>query len=471
MRANITILVMLIITLLYQNQSFSQDSIFATPTYTLTATNISLVDPNTYEWDVYLLHTNPNATIFIYGAAQYFFNFNTSIFLPGDSLRYSIVSSDLPSQYRPVNASISGNILRLASNLPTVPDDSPVISSVAPGTKVLRLRLKNFTRPFQPNTFGLAWRSALPNPYTQIAAFSGVDNTTLINVSTPSTHFVNSYISPTLISPSHNSINNYTSINFIWNKTINTTFYHLQISPDSLFNSYFFNDSTLTDTSKYINGFSVNTKYFWRVGKKDTLGNKYFTSIWNFRTLTATVIKLNLTVLSEGKYNNTFNLLSQKDSMTAFLRNSVAPYNIIDSAKGLIDTLNFTGLFSFYNSPSGTYYIAIKNKQCLETWSKTGGESLINNNVPVNYDFTSAATQAYGSNLRLKGSKYCIYSGDINQDGFITLFDFIPIYNGASNFASGYNLTTDLTGDSIVDLTDVTLCYNNSSNFIRTRRP
>jgi hypothetical protein len=471
MRANITILVMLSITLLYQNQSFSQDSIFATPTYTLTATNISRVDPNTYEWDVFLLHTNGNVTTFIYGAAQYFFNFNTSIFLPGDSLKYSIVSSDLPSQYRPVNASISGNILRLASNLPTLPEDSPVISTVSPGTKVLRLRLKNFTRPFQPNTLGLEWRSDLPNPFTRISVFTGENNTILLMINTPITHFVNTSITPILNSPSHNSINNYTGINFIWNKTINSGFYHLQIFSDSLSNSYFYNDSTLTDTSKFINGLSANTKYYWRVGKKDSSGVKYFSFTWNFRTITATVININLTVLSEGKYNNTFNLLSQKDSMTAFLRNSVAPYNIIDSAKGLIDTLSFTGLFSFYNSPSGTYYIAIKNKQCLETWSKTGGESLINNNVPVNYDFTSAATKAYGSNLRLKGSKYCIYSGDINQDGFITLFDFIPIYNGASNFAAGYNLTTDLTGDSIVDLTDVTLCYNNSSNFIRVRRP
>ena len=174
------------------NTSMAQsDSLFATPTYTLKVTNVTVTpDATTFEWDVYMLQTNGTVTPFIYGAAQYFFNFNTSIFLPGDSLRYSIVASDLPSQYRPVNASISGNILRLASNLPTVPEDSPVISTVAPGTKVLRMRLKNFTRPFQPVPLGLEWRSELPNPFTKIAAFTGEDNTILVDISTPATHTV-----------------------------------------------------------------------------------------------------------------------------------------------------------------------------------------------------------------------------------------------------------------------------------------
>jgi len=471
MRTNITILLLLIFPLLFQNQSFSQDSVYINPTYTLTATNIIQPDANTYEWDVYLLHINPNVTPFIYASAQYFFNFNINIALPGDSLRYSIVSSQLPAQYRPVGASISGNILRLASNGPGTPEESPVISSVSPGTRVLKLRLKNYTRPFQPYSLGLQWRSEFPNPFTRIYAFTGLENAEIFEISNPLKHFIDTYISPQLISPEHNTINMYTSINFIWSKVPNTLLYQLQISSDSLFNSYFYNDSTLADTNKFINGLSVNTKYFWRVGKKDTLGNKYFSLIWNFRTLTTTVMNINLTILPEGKYNSTFNILSQRDTINAYLRNSSPPFNIVDSTKGVIDTINFSQMFSFYNAPTSTYYISIKNKQCIETWSKSGGESLINNGVPVYYDFTTAITQAYGNNLKSKGSKFCIYSGDINQDGFITLFDVIPVYNNAVSFNSGYQLLTDLNGDLIVDLTDVTLCYNNSTNFIGIKRP
>ena len=94
-----------------------------------------------------------------------------------------------------------------------------------------------------------------------------------------------------------------------------------------------------------------------------------------------------------------------------------------------------------------------------------------NNGVPVNYNFTSAADQAFGNNLILKGSKYCLYSGDIDQDGFITLVDVIPVYNDASGFVSGSYLLTDLTGDGTADLSDVSLSYNNSVNFISKVTP
>lgn len=73
--------------------------------------------------------------------------------------------------------------------------------------------------------------------------------------------------------------------------------------------------------------------------------------------------------------------------------------------------------------------------------------------------------------LKLKGSKYCIYNGDANQDGYITLFDVIPIYNDAAIFVTGRFIQTDLTSDNTVDLTDVTIGYNNSASFISKITP
>ena len=133
--------------------------------------------------------------------------------------------------------------------------------------------------------------------------------------------------------------------------------------------------------------------------------------------------------------------------------------------------MSLSGLFTFNNAPTGTYYIAVKHLNSIETWSKDSGQYLINDGSIYNYDFTTSITQAYGNNLKLKGSKYCLYSGDVNQDGFISLFDVIPIYNDASSFVTVRFIKTDLTGDNIVDLTDVTLCYNNSSGFVRIIRP
>ncbi len=170
-----------------------QDSIYETPTYTLTAANLTNPSPNTLEWDVYLLHTNPSVTPYFYGAAQYFFNFNPDI-ANGGTLTYSKVTgatgSQLPPAYQPVNPSVSGNILRLASNLPGSVEDSVLISSTLPGTKVLRMRLRTSATAFANVPLGLQWRSVVPDPFTKLAAFTGEDNLTLIDISTPSTHFI-----------------------------------------------------------------------------------------------------------------------------------------------------------------------------------------------------------------------------------------------------------------------------------------
>lgn len=182
-------------------------------------------------------------------------------------------------------------------------------------------------------------------------------------------------------------------------------------------------------------------------------------------------IKINMKIIPEGFYYPLFNQLSRKDSFTVYLRRNIAPYSLIDSAKSIMDSLSLTGLFRFVNALSGTYYIAVNHLNSIETWSKAGGEFLLTNGTNYNYDFTTSSSQAYGDNLTIKSGKYCIYSGDVNQDGFITLFDVIPIYNDAANFISGRFILTDLTGDNIVDLTDVTLCYNNSAHFIAKITP
>ncbi|MBK8983795.1 MAG: hypothetical protein IPM38_16125 [Ignavibacteria bacterium] len=57
---------------------------------------------------------------------------------------------------------------------------------------------------------------------------------------------------------------------------------------------------------------------------------------------------------------------------------------------------------------------------------------------------------AYGNNLVLKGSVYCIYSGDVNQDYIIDISDLSDVDNDVFIFASGYK-ATDFNGDYIVE--------------------
>ena len=88
----------------------------------------------------------------------------------------------------------------------------------------------------------------------------------------------------------------------------------------------------------------------------------------------------------------------------------------------------------------------------------------------INYDFTFAAEQAFGNNETLKGTKYCLYSGDVNQNGFVDLTDVLLVYNASSNFATGY-VNTDVNGNSIVDLTDILITFNNANKFVVRKTP
>ena len=164
----------------------------------------------------------------------------------------------------------------------------------------------------------------------------------------------------------------------------------------------------------------------------------------------------------EGFYNNITNKISKKDTLTAFLRNTTFPYSVVDSGKAIIDSLSFKCGFCFNNAPAGTYYIAIKHRNSIETWSKTGGESF-SKSSPVYYDFTASAAQSYGSNLVLKGSKYCMYSGNVNQDGIIDASDQSQVDNDSFSGLTGSFLNSDVNGDNFVDATDVGIVDNNRS--------
>ena len=173
-------------------------------------------------------------------------------------------------------------------------------------------------------------------------------------------------------------------------------------------------------------------------------------------------------LIMEGFYNIATNNLNMTDTVRAYLRNMSPPYAVIDSAKGLLDSLTFKSALQFANAPTGTYYIQLKHRNSLETWSRNGINYI--QDSTLNYDFTFAANQAYENNEILKGTKYCLYSGDVSQDGFIDLTDVVLINNASSAFTTGY-VSTDVNGNSIVDLTDIIIASNNANNFVTAKRP
>ncbi len=170
---------------------------------------------------------------------------------------------------------------------------------------------------------------------------------------------------------------------------------------------------------------------------------------------------LDLTMLLEGFYNQGINQMIG-DSVRVFLRSASSPYPIVDSARGKLSQ-NGLASFVFNNASNGVnYYIQVKHRNALETWSKTAVAFTSNYRA---YDFTTDSAKAYGNNMVKKGTRWVFYGGDVNQDGFIDGTDNNIVDNDAFNFIGGY-VKSDLNGDDFVDASDYAISDNNAFNFI-----
>lgn len=178
---------------------------------------------------------------------------------------------------------------------------------------------------------------------------------------------------------------------------------------------------------------------------------------------------LTLTAYIEGFYDPAANSMVG-DTVTVFLRNIFSPYTIVDSAKGYLNSSG-TGTFSFLNVTNGiNFYIQLKHRNSIETWSATSQSFTYS---LLTYNFTTAASKAFGNNMIQVDAAplgFAIYSGDVNQDGFVNLNDIILTLNNSSNFVNGY-VITDLNGDNFTNLNDILIAYNNSNRFVSVITP
>lgn len=178
---------------------------------------------------------------------------------------------------------------------------------------------------------------------------------------------------------------------------------------------------------------------------------------------------INIQLAPEGLFNPMTDELNMRDTVRAYLHSSFSPFNVIDSAIALIDTVSGFGRFEFHNTESGRYYIVVKHRNSIETWSKSPGELLIAQTVNE-YSFVTGASQAYGSNLKNINGTFVLYSGDVNSDGIIDAGDGAIVDNAAREFKQGY-VREDLTGNNFVDGSDLIIVENNSLNVIMVQRP
>ena len=178
-----------------------------------------------------------------------------------------------------------------------------------------------------------------------------------------------------------------------------------------------------------------------------------------------------LNMFIQGLYNDLTNN-SVTDTVRVFLRNSISPYNVIDSSRSTIN-VSGKGIFTFMNpsvSNGVNYYIQVKHRNSISTFS--AAPQSFDNNIKT-YDLKTAASQAYGNNMAEVDTSpvtYAIYSGDINLNSNIDLDDMIFVYNDGNIFKSGY-ITTDLNGDLIADLKDLLITFNNAGSFVSVHQP
>lgn len=177
------------------------------------------------------------------------------------------------------------------------------------------------------------------------------------------------------------------------------------------------------------------------------------------------VLKISpLKLLIEGLFNG---IEMVSDTVTIELRNEINPYQILDQQKVIIDSTG-QAIVEFDSLRIGKlFYIVIRHRNSIETWSKF---PQVFNSGFIEYDFTNDSTKAYGNNLTLKSGKWCIYSGDVNQDGIIDSIDLNLVFSDNVNGVTGY-VVTDLNGDGYVEIGDLIIVYLNSANEVNAVKP
>ncbi len=188
---------------------------------------------------------------------------------------------------------------------------------------------------------------------------------------------------------------------------------------------------------------------------------------------------LNVTAFFEGFYDGVSGLVpalfnsgvglsaTECDTIYVELRDQLSPTTVIASGTAVMNTSGQAS-FTFPGSVVGQNgYIAIFHRNAVQTWS-----DVITFGGVTNYNFTTAATQAFGSNqVQVAPGVWAMYSGDLSpQDEFIDILDQGVIDNDIFNFAGGY-VVSDLNGDGFVDIVDQSIVDNNIFNFIGSVHP
>jgi hypothetical protein len=174
---------------------------------------------------------------------------------------------------------------------------------------------------------------------------------------------------------------------------------------------------------------------------------------------------LNLTAFLEGLYiggnamHEAMNDLGEPqwgagvaDQITVELHNEMDYLTIEHTASNVDLNTDGTATVSIPDTYAGMYYVTIKHRNSVETTTATPVDF---SGASIDYNFTTAAAQAFGDNqIDLGEGVFGIFIGDANQDGIIDGDDLVFMDPDVIAGNIGY-LASDLNGDGLVDGDDL----------------
>ncbi|MBL7771825.1 MAG: PKD domain-containing protein [Chitinophagaceae bacterium] len=189
---------------------------------------------------------------------------------------------------------------------------------------------------------------------------------------------------------------------------------------------------------------------------------------------------LQMKIFIEGYYSTSTNAMmpvlynqgagnsaTQTDSISLAIFATGSTNNALQEVHTMLPT---NGLLQvqFANITYGqSVYLRVRHRNALETW--TAPITFLSDTVV--YDMTTSSVQAYGGNLiEITNGVFGLFSGDINQDGSIDVFDYLIMDPDIVAGSFGY-FSTDLNGDGSVDAFDFLVVENHIAEGITANTP
>ena len=204
-----------------------------------------------------------------------------------------------------------------------------------------------------------------------------------------------------------------------------------------------------------------------------TMSNPYIFTYNKSKTLIVNALLQGL-YKNGNLMNNTLNDLGETqwgdtvaDKVLLELREAAYPYTIVESFNLNLQT-NGKIITDVNYQNEGMYYIVIKNRNHLETWSSIpvsfAGDT-------ITYDFTTSASKAYSDNQKeVSTGIFAVLVGDVNQDGVVDISDLVGMDADLTNGTLGY-IVYDMNGDGVIDISDLVIIDENLTNGVVVMTP